>query len=143
MDKKAFKFSVRDMTPLVLEEESGSSEVIPAGDSDLSIANVTFKWKNIGSSGGGTKVVAGPFIGTWDDSDATVSFIRLEAAETTAQIVLYKGRAGIEFYDDITVDPAETTGDIDGENGEFTITGDATIAFEYSIESPPYNPNAN
>lgn len=143
MDKKAFKFSVRDMTPLILEEESGSSEVTPVGDSDLSIANVTFKWKNIGSSGGGTYYVAGPFIGTWGDSDATVGVIGLEAAETTAQIVLYKGRAGIEFYDNITVDTAETTGDIDGENRVFIITGDATIAFESFIESPPYSPDAN
>ena len=142
MDKKAFKFSVRDMTPLVLEEESGSSEVTPAGDSDLSIANVTFKWKNVGSSAEGIYMAA-PFIGTWIESDAAVNTITLVSAETTVQVILYKGRAGVMFITDgVTIDETETSGgitDIDGR--EFAITGDAVISLESNGPGPsPYTP---
>lgn len=131
MDKKAFKFSVRDMTPLVLEEDSGGPE--PAGESDFSFAEVNFTVANydaILENIGGIAIYGILFDANYDFPASILNVPFDSEGKGNFTVVLYKGRGYFQISDLDATSEISCQGGIEhSESTTFSITGDGSATF--------------
>ncbi len=131
MDKKAFKFSVRDMTPLILEEDSGGTE--PAGESDFSFAEVNFTVANydaILEDIGSIEIDGILFDANYDIPMPTLEVPFDSEGKGNFTVVLYKGQGYFQIGGLDTTSEISCQGGIEHlENMMFSITGDGSATF--------------
>ena len=133
MDKKAFKFSIRDMTPLVLEEDSGGTE--PAGESDFSFAEVNFtvaNYDDIVEQIGNNIEIEGILFNADYDIPVPVLEVSFESeGKGNFTVVLYKGQGYFQILELDATSEISCQGSIEylSEGATFSITGDGSATF--------------
>ena len=125
MDPNAFRFSIRDMTPLTLVEETDGGQDETPVESDFEIVEVTFTVTGLADPG----LVYGPIADDTDGMKASGAISESDA--TKLNVCLYKGHAELILSGSatFTLDSGETsdTATYDSETGTFDITGEAEI----------------
>lgn len=132
MDKKAFKFSVRDMTPLVLEEDSGGIE--PAGESDFSFAEVNFTIANYDAILGvieGIEIYGILFDANYDFPASSLNVPFDSEGKGNFTVILYKGQGYFQIgaLDDASEISCQGGIEYLSEGRSFSITGDGSATF--------------
>lgn len=112
---------------VVIDGDGVETPIGGGGDSDFTTAEVTFV-RTAGASG------STAFWGAWahdKGGDSSMQNMFAPATDTTATLVLYKGKAMIspDDYRGITAMTATGNAEVDSQTYDVSITGDCTITF--------------